>query len=146
MVTENFQAKALAFDIRPEHQSAISDLYREAARNLATFDFVGIVEYFTESVLALSEAIGREVPVKRLNATAARSSVSEVSAEDLDGIRRLNAVDIALYSAAKSKFEQTILPALRLRGAAAGGAEIRDRTRRCDPPGIPRAVIRATPA
>jgi hypothetical protein len=43
MVTENFQAKALAFDVRPEHRRAIGDLHGEATRNLASFDFVGIV-------------------------------------------------------------------------------------------------------
>jgi hypothetical protein len=84
MVTENFQAKALAFDIRPEHQHTIVDLHRQAAHNLATFDFVGIVEYFSESILALSDAIGREVPLKRMNATSERSSAATVSSDDLD--------------------------------------------------------------
>jgi hypothetical protein len=124
MVTENFQAKALAFDIRPEHRSAIGDLHSDAARNLSAFDFVGIVEYFTESIMALSDAIGREVPVKTLNATEGRSSASPVAPADLDLIRRLNAVDIALYTAAKTRFEQTVLPTLRARGMVAGNATL----------------------
>jgi hypothetical protein len=145
MVTENFQAKALAFDIRPEHQHAISDLYHEAARNLSTFDFVGIVEYFPESIFALSDAIGREVPVKRLNATSERSSASAVAPDDLNLIRRLNAVDIALYTAAKARFEQTILPMLRLRGITAASQGGADRGRPRHRPDIPRAIIRAVP-
>jgi len=145
MVTENFQAKALAFDIRPEHQHAIGDLYREAARNLSTFDFVGIVEYFPESILALSDAIGREVPIKRLNATAERSSASAIAPDDLDLIRRQNAVDIALYTAARTRFEQTILPMLRPRGIAAVSAGTIDRARQRSRSDIPRAIIRAVP-
>jgi Sulfotransferase family len=146
MVTENFEAKALAFDIRPEHQHAIGDLHREAARNLATFDFVGIVEYFPESMLALSDAIGREVPIKRLNATAERSAASAIAPDDLDLIRRLNAVDIALYTAAKARFEQTILPMLRSRGITASSAGTADRGRQRNRFDIPRAIIRAVPA
>jgi hypothetical protein len=122
MITENFQAKALAFDIRPEHRRSIGDLHREAARNLSTFDFVGIVEYFTESMVALSDVLGRELPIKNLNATEARSTVSAVAPADLDLIRRLNAVDIALYAAARTRFEQTVLPTLRSRGVAPGRA------------------------
>jgi hypothetical protein len=113
MMTENFQAKALAFDIRPEYQSAIGDLYSEAASNLSTFDFVGIVEYFDESMIALSRAIGREVPIKNLNVTAARSSAKPIDTADLELIRQLNSVDVALYSAAKAGFEETVLPMFR---------------------------------
>jgi hypothetical protein len=145
MVTENFQAKALAFDIRPEHQNAIGDLHREAARNLATFDFVGIVEYFPESMLALSDAIGREVPIKRLNATPERSASSAIAPDDLDLIRKLNAIDIALYTAAKTKFEQTILPSLRSRSIMAGRVRTAERGRERDLPEILRAIARAVP-
>jgi hypothetical protein len=96
---------------------------------------MGIVAFFSESMLALSNAIGREVAVKRLNTTTAGSTASAVPPEDLELICRLNAVDIALYTAAKSNFEQTKLPTLcpaRRRGnkrgdsgswTNAGGAE-----------------------
>jgi hypothetical protein len=124
MVTENFQAKALAFDIRCEHQHAIGHLHHQAFCNLSTFDFVGIVEYFPESILALSDALGCEVPVKRLNTTPERSSAAALGADDLALIRELNAVDIALYTAARARFEQTILPKLRARGAAATGPHV----------------------
>lgn len=115
MVTENFQAKVLAFDVRPQRQAAISDLQAQAARNLATFDFVGIVEYFDESMMALSEMIGREVEIKSLNKTKTRVSAAPASSDDLDLIRRLNAIDIAVYAAAKANFECAILPAARAR-------------------------------
>jgi hypothetical protein len=124
MITENFQAKALAFDVRPEHRRAIGDLHREAARNLSTFDFVGVVEYFAESMFALSDLLGRELPIKNLNATEGRSSASAVAQADLDLIRRLNAVDIGLYTAARTRFEQTVLPTLRSRGVAADRAAL----------------------
>ncbi|MGC2087563.1 MAG: sulfotransferase family 2 domain-containing protein [Bradyrhizobium sp.] len=146
MVTENFQAKALAFDIRPEHQHTIVDLHRQAAHNLATFDFVGIVEYFSESLLALSDAIGREVPLKRMNAASERSSAATVSSDDLDLIRRLNAVDIALYAAARTRFEQTILPTLRSCDTATARAGTADRGWPRHRPDILRPLVRAMPA
>jgi hypothetical protein len=106
MVTANCQAKWLAYDIRPKHQSRISSLQGEAERNLASFDFVGIVEYFSESIAALSREIGVELVIKRLNVTGARFSEPPVSSEDVELIRRMNAVDIALYQGARRKFER----------------------------------------
>jgi hypothetical protein len=109
MVTENFQAKALAYDIRYEHQGAIADLRGEAKRHLTKFDFVGIVEYFEESVKALSRAIGMELAVKKLNVNGARSAGPSVSAEEIKIIQGLNAVDIAIYTKALAKFERLYL-------------------------------------
>jgi hypothetical protein len=109
MVTENFQAKALAYDIRPEYQLAISDLRRDAERNLSTFDFVGIVGYFNESMAALSRIIDTDLPIKKLNANAARSSALAASCAEIELIRQLNEVDSALYVKAKEKFEETVL-------------------------------------
>lgn len=113
MVTENFQAKALAFDIRPQHRADIADLRGQAERNLATFDFVGIVDYFDESMAVLSDMLGREVAPKQLNKTSTREAAPPVSAEDLELIRKLNAIDIAIYDAAKLRFEQIFLPPSR---------------------------------
>jgi hypothetical protein len=96
-------------------------------------------------MLALSKAIGREVAVKRLNPTTAGSAAPAVSPEDLELICRLNAVDIAFYSAAKSNFEQTILPTLGMRGNAEISAAIADRGRKREGPSIPRAVICGAP-
>jgi hypothetical protein len=109
MVTENFQAKSLAYDVRPEYRDKITELYGEAARNLSNFDFVGIVEYFAESLAALSQEIGVLLPNKRLNITEARRSEPRASREDIEYIRRLNTVDLALYGRAVRRFRQTIL-------------------------------------
>lgn len=113
MVTENFQAKALAYDVRPEHQSAITDLQGEAERNLSTFDFVGIVDYFDESVAALAQMIGTDLAVKQLNANEARSSAPAASSAEIELIRRLNAVDMVLYGKARELFERTVLPSVQ---------------------------------
>jgi hypothetical protein len=106
MVTENFQAKWLAYDIRPEHQCRIFDLRGQAERNLSTFDFVGFVEYFDESIAALSQEIGVDIAMKRLNVTETRSAEAPTSSEDIELIRQLNTVDMALYAGAKKKFEE----------------------------------------
>jgi hypothetical protein len=102
---------------------------------------VGIVAFFSESMLAFSDAIGREVAVKRLNTTTAGSTASAVPPENLELICRLNAVDIALYTAAKSNFEQAKLPTLCPRGKAATSAGTADPGRMREGPSIPRAVI-----
>jgi hypothetical protein len=109
MVTENSQAKWLAYDIRPEHQGAIFDLRGQAERNLSTFDFVGIVEHFDASLAALSQQNGLALPIKKLNVTASRLSEPAAASETIELIRRLNAVDIALYAAAKQHFEHATL-------------------------------------
>jgi hypothetical protein len=109
MITENFQAKSLAYDIRYQHQGAITDLRADAKRNLATFDFVGIVEHFDESVKALSRAIGRELTVKRLNVTRSRSEAPPASAHEMEIIRNLNEADLDIYERAKGRFERAFL-------------------------------------
>lgn len=109
MVTENFQAKVLAYDVRPEHQHGIANLEQEAAKNLAEFDFVGIVEHFDASVAALSEAIGIELAVKKSNINELRPSSQEVAAADIEIIRQLNRVDHALYTRARQQFERKFL-------------------------------------
>jgi len=110
MVTQNFQAKTLAHDFRPEYQSAITDLHRMAKENLSTFDFVGIVEYFDASVRALSDAIGVGLAIKKLNVSEAILT-PPASSDEIDLIRGLNKVDIALYLAAREKYETSVLRA-----------------------------------
>lgn len=129
MVTENFQAKALAHDIRAEHQPAIADLQGQAQRNLSTFDFVGIVDYFDQSIAALSEILGIDLAVKKLNTGRARSAAAAASPAEIELIRQLNSVDLALYAKARESFKQAVLPRFdasrmpvcRRRGAAAVG-------------------------
>jgi hypothetical protein len=111
MVTENFQAKALAHDFRPEYQAKIADLRGEAERNLARFDFVGVVEHYEASVATLSRALGLELMAKKLNVNNERSPGHEIAQADIELIKRLNAVDHALHARAMQWFEA--------RGAAA---------------------------
>lgn len=123
LVTENYQAKAIAFDVRPEYQGEIHDLAGQAEQNLRSFDFVGIVEYFSESVSALSEAIGLAIPIKRTNVTELRSREAPPSSEEVELIRRLNGVDIALYAKARELFECTVLRSAKVQMASAGVAQ-----------------------
>jgi hypothetical protein len=110
MVSENFQTKALAFDIRPDHlePSMSNALLKNASRNLATFDFIGITEYFGDSVRVLSEMLGVELSVKKLNVNPERPG-SPATAEELDIARSLNRLDLELYDKARSSFERRYL-------------------------------------
>ena len=128
MVTENCQSKWLAHDIRPEHQGAIVDLRGQAERHLSCFDFVGIVEYFDASIAALSREIGLALSAKRLNVTASRSSLPQASSDDVELIRRLNAVDLAIYAGARKRFEQAILGRGTESAKAVLGARLPSRT------------------
>ncbi|KQZ01913.1 hypothetical protein ASD45_14420 [Pseudolabrys sp. Root1462] len=106
MISENFQAKALAYDIRPEFDSKIDDLQATAERNLSTFDFVGIVERFDDSIAALSTILEAEIKIKRLNVNQRREHAPTISAEELELARKLNAIDIAVYSKARGAFQE----------------------------------------
>jgi galactose-3-O-sulfotransferase len=121
MVTENFQTKVLAFDFRPNHlEPPMRGALREnAERNLATFDFIGITEYFDDSLRVLSEMLGVELSVKKLNVNPDRPG-SPPSAEELDIARSLNRLDLGLYDKARSTFERLYLVP-RLNGAALAG-------------------------
>ena len=105
--------KALAYDIRPEHQSAIRDLRAEAERNLASFDFVGVVEHFDHSMFALSDAVCTELAIRKVNVTAARALAPAAAPDEVELIRRLNPIDLALHAKAKARFEQTVLGATK---------------------------------
>jgi hypothetical protein len=107
MVTENFQTKAIAYDVRPDHLDAAvnSALLEIAQQNLRTFDFVGISEYFDDSVRALSDMLRFELPSKQLNVNSGRP-IAPPSADELEIARSLNSLDIQLYSEARSRFER----------------------------------------
>lgn len=111
MVTQNLQAKVLAHDVRPEHTSNPKTLLEDAERNLAGFDFVGIVEHFDDSVSALSSKLGLAAPLaaKTLNINADRLSGPAPTPEEIEIVRRLNDVDIALYTKARARFEENYL-------------------------------------
>jgi hypothetical protein len=83
-------------------------LLENAERNLATFDFIGITEYFDDSVRVLSEMLGVELSVKKLNVNPDRP-VSPPTAGELDIARSLNRLDLELYDKARSSFERLYL-------------------------------------
>src|ERR1700730_12316836 len=92
-----------------------------------TFDFIGICEYFDDSVRVLSEMLGFELSAKKLNVNPDRP-VAAPTTEELDIARSLNRLDIQLYDKARSRFERIYLSrrapgSLRsLAGAALGGS------------------------
>jgi hypothetical protein len=83
MITANFQAKALAHDIRPDFlaETMTSALLENAERNLRTFDFIGICEYFGDSVRVLSETLGVELSAKKLNVNPDRRFAAPTAEE-----------------------------------------------------------------
>jgi hypothetical protein len=107
MITANFQTKALAHKIRPDvlDETMTSALLENAERNLGTFDFIGICEYFDDSVRVLSEMLGVELSAKKLNVNPDRRFAAS-TAEELDIARSLNRLDIQLYDKARSRFER----------------------------------------
>ncbi len=110
MITANFQTKALAHDIRPDvlDETMTSALLENAEQNLGTFDFIGICEYFDDSVRVLSEMLGVELSAKKLNVNPDRPFAAP-TAEELDIARSLNRLDIQLYDKARSRFERIYL-------------------------------------
>lgn len=110
MVSENSQTKALAYDIRADRldPAMIDVLLETAERNLATFDFVGITEYFDDSVGVLSEMLGVEISPKQLNINPDRPAAPP-SGEELAIARSMNELDLALYAKARARFEQLYL-------------------------------------
>jgi hypothetical protein len=113
MVTENYQTKALAHDVRPDRldRTVIDGLLETAERNLATFDFVGITEYFDDSVCVLSEMLGVEISPRQLNVNPDRPAAPP-SEEELAIARSLNRLDLAVYAKARARFEQLYLSEL----------------------------------
>src|SRR6266436_9870442 len=85
MITANFQTKALAHDIRPDvlDETMTGALLENAERNLGTFDFIGICEYFDDSIHVLSEMLGVALSVKKLNVNPDRRFAAP-TAEELD--------------------------------------------------------------
>ena len=99
MITSNFQANAIARDIRPELKTG-ENLLAEARANLQKFDFVGVADRLPQSMAALSKKLGlaRALPTKTMNVTSARKSAPPPTPEEVEIIVSLNAADIALYA------------------------------------------------
>lgn len=66
-------------------QSDIDKLSAQALRNIETFDFVGLLEHYEESIVRLSSVLGRQVP-----SPIAREQVLDVLMDRNPGMRRID--------------------------------------------------------
>ena len=81
--------------------------FDRAKRRLAQTEFVGITEYFDESLDLFTNRTGLELPAaRRLNVT--ENPIIQPSEYELDLIRQLVARDLELYELAKKLFWQRV--------------------------------------
>ncbi|MFZ0476487.1 MAG: sulfotransferase family 2 domain-containing protein [Halobacillus sp.] len=87
--------------------------YKKALKNMDDeMDFVGITEYYNESLYMLEKQFEwfHVKDVKKVNVTSKRLEVNEISDDLIKEIKTLNDLDIKLYNKAKrnfiSKFER----------------------------------------
>jgi len=109
MVSENHQAYFLTTDYRALRELPDDELLDQALHNLRTkFNFIGLTEYYEESVALFFDDIGLP-PVQNslrrtMNVTPDRISSIELGEDERNLIRQLNAVDIEIYEAANEIF------------------------------------------
>lgn len=107
----NIQTKKLAgveCDITP----CSEEVFEQAMANLdGHIDFVGFVEHFDHSIIALRDVLGwsRTPYYQRINVTRKRNPVESLSQEDIELLQRLNSYDIRLYEHARKKFLEPLL-------------------------------------
>jgi len=84
------------------------EMLQRAKHNLQShFSVVGLAEQFDQTLLMLQDAFGWKTPFYvRQNATHRRPARTDVPAEVIDTIRRINRYDVALYDYAATLFEQ----------------------------------------
>jgi hypothetical protein len=132
---ENAQTWQLADDLRWRYRSVSErDALAVAKRNLDKFDFVGIYEEFDRSVKCMCKYLGVTAPsaVPRVNVTAKRPAVAELSPATIEAIAELNAADMELYKYALQKFHDPAgasEPAPSIDCAAPGGMDRREALR-----------------
>jgi hypothetical protein len=125
---ENAQTWQLADDLRRRYRTVPErDALAAAKQNLDEFDFVGIYEEFGRSVKGLCDYLGVAGPssIPRVNVTAKRPAVSELSPATVAAIAELNMADMELYQYALRRLDD---PVRRPReGASAAGCQARGR-------------------
>lgn len=86
------------------------EMLEEAQHNLRQhIAVVGLAEQFDASYLLIKRFFGwRSVPYRRRNKTRRRLRREQISADELDLIRRHNRFDLALYETAQEVFESQI--------------------------------------
>lgn len=107
-IGDNLQTRVLSAMMPP-----FGELPREAldlaSERLERFSVVGLTERFDESVVLLTRTLGwRRMVYTRENATPNRKSRDEISEEELELIRRHNALDLELYAAARRHFKKQV--------------------------------------
>ncbi len=86
--------------------------FDQAMHNLKhNIDFVGFVEYFDESLMALkSQFAWRRMPYyRRRNITRNRRGIDSIAPSELDLLREVNVYDMKLYAYAEEFFSRLIL-------------------------------------
>jgi len=92
--------------VMPAYDLAI---LKQAMRNLARLDFVGLQESFDKSLFLLGDALGLEpeqLACDRLNAAPATARLDAPSERELDMIRQCNRMDLELYAFARERFQE----------------------------------------
>jgi hypothetical protein len=84
------------------------ELLDYAKLRLSSCAFVGVTEYFDESIALLQRTFGWRIPaqVETLNASRQKIPPEEISRECLEKIRELNNLDFQLYEHGNSIFRQ----------------------------------------
>ncbi len=97
----------------PPYLPLTDDALQCARRNLReSFDCIGLVERFDESLLLMKRKLGwRNVHYRRLNVSEGRSRAGELSPGTLQRIRECNRRDVELYEEMSRLFSAEILKA-----------------------------------
>jgi|ERR1039458_28633 hypothetical protein len=110
---QDVQTWQLADDLRWRyHTVPEQDALAVAKQNLDKFSFVGIYEEFERSVESMCKYLGVTPPgsVPRVNVTAKRRAVSELSPATIEAITELNTADMELYKYALRRFYGPVRP------------------------------------
>ena len=101
----NHQAHALAGDWAAPDDRPAADLLASALEALSRFDSIGLTEDIDASLTRLCQLTGWTPPSRlgRLNVTAQRQHVGDLSPAELEMVHELTAVDAAVYRAAKAQ-------------------------------------------
>jgi hypothetical protein len=87
-------------------------MLEQAKKNLESFDAVGIQEDLPSSILLLCYRLGiplLNASLPKINVTAHRRKVTELSAAERGAILERNAFDCDLYKCAKSLFKSQLV-------------------------------------
>jgi Galactose-3-O-sulfotransferase len=107
-IHDNLQTRVLSASMPPFGELAEQSL-ELAIQRLEDFAVVGLTERFDESVVLLTRTLGwRRMVYTRENVTPNRKPLSEISEEEIEVIRKHNALDLALYAEARRMFKKQV--------------------------------------